>query len=1220
MDDDQFLEAYLNTLEVSEGTEGGDTVTGMATRPYGVKDLLGVNEEDYKDNPRGLAKAVASKNIDELKRMGIDWDNLPASMKFNALDIQFNMGSLNKKAPKYFKAVKAGKYDTAIKESLDAIGAYDPKRKGERPTKGIALRRAMLYNMVADEFNYPKITSINAINQDNPQKSAKVTYNLAEGESIPVTYDTYSLHSTTKPGKVAVSEILGITAQPVTGEDTEDFSEPLPVPSAPKPKPEQPVVPTPQPKPVTPETKTQTDAAFTLDYEDELPDIGDDVPMPDLPATDVAPDTTDAIPPATVDVPEEKNIFERAYDYMFGDDDTPEEIQQREQTRQRLLQSLEMNEGGLASGEIDYSVVDDEYELPTPSDKAREQMKAMGLDAPSILSPRIETRTAEEIAEDRKTLAEVAPITGDILAVKDYPEDISIAKDIIKQGVDEGELSSVLGGVAYAGLSTIGLLPAATGVGAGAKIAKKATKDKLKKELVDEFGTDGATKVVDTVGEASQPVRVTNVVEPKKSVKAYKLFKVDRQGNLYPLFVKMENNKPIELNKWTKAEAGEINQKTGKVKSSLGDLAYRPGFHAGDLPMATHIGGKSGDVKKPNYRPDNQVWAEVEMADDVDWQSVALDRARIKKDGTIDVKTAHITDQLPEGGHYRYKTNPNMTGNWLIGGELKVNRILSDAEVKEINNAAGVADLPRLNELNMNEGGMAMERQMEMFEDGGLMDEGGTVDPLSGNDVPPGSTQEEVRDDIPAQLSEGEFVFPADVVRYIGLEKLMQMRQEAKAGLARMEAMGQMGNSEEAVLPDDIPFDLGDLDMEDEPMEFQVGGLVPNQYGVYQQPSQFASYSQQPYQAPTIPTGQPIQQQPIQAAGFQTLPVQQVPTAPTTVPTFEQLMPTTTGQYDELREYVNEDTGQSMTIPFVDGKPIYPIPQGFTPKPTDQVEAAVPETTTVPTARVAQVSGDDDDRDDGLGPSGGRVGMGGFSDGTGRKQNATIMGVSFDMGEGFIGGAMGAGATALSLATGKPIPAEAKATFTYDNATYTVSGDEYNDLKKSGYTGDLADKIVASLKTESGVRRGTIEYNKETGTFKDKKSGETFQDRDDDNDGIGDILNKSGQSVYNKYNVEDLISGKQKMNQSEKDIASAYNDAQFEAFDFGDDSNDDSGGGAPSGGGRTESAGADWSAGSDFTASEREELGPGSYNAGGLASKKKPKAKKMKQGGMASKK
>jgi len=65
-----------------------------------------------------------------------------------------------------------------------------------------------------------------------------------------------------------------------------------------------------------------------------------------------------------------------------------------------------------------------------------------------------------------------------------------------------------------------------------------------------------------------------------------------------------------------------------------------------------------------------------------------------------------------------------------------------------------------------------MAKQMELFEpvergfeEGGLMDEGGMVDEMSGNEVPPGSLREEVRDDIPAQLSEGEFVFPADVVQ-----------------------------------------------------------------------------------------------------------------------------------------------------------------------------------------------------------------------------------------------------------------------------------------------------------------------------------------------------------------------------------------------------------------------------------------------------------------------
>ena len=121
------------------------------------------------------------------------------------------------------------------------------------------------------------------------------------------------------------------------------------------------------------------------------------------------------------------------------------------------------------------------------------------------------------------------------------------------------------------------------------------------------------------------------------------------------------------------------------------------------------------------------------------------------------------------------------------------------------------------------------------FAEGGLQEEGGETDPVSGNKVPIGSTKEEVRDDIPAMLSEGEFVFPADVVRFIGLEKLMKMRQAAKEGLKKMEAMGQMGNSEEAILPDDIPFSVDDLEMEDDDENVQGfsqgGGYMYNPSG-----------------------------------------------------------------------------------------------------------------------------------------------------------------------------------------------------------------------------------------------------------------------------------------------------------------------------------------------------------------------------------------------------
>ena len=41
-------------------------------------------------------------------------------------------------------------------------------------------------------------------------------------------------------------------------------------------------------------------------------------------------------------------------------------------------------------------------------------------------------------------------------------------------------------------------------------------------------------------------------------------------------------------------------------------------------------------------------------------------------------------------------------------------------------------------------------------------------DPVSGNEVPPGALPSEVRDDIPARLSEGEYVVPADVVKSMG--------------------------------------------------------------------------------------------------------------------------------------------------------------------------------------------------------------------------------------------------------------------------------------------------------------------------------------------------------------------------------------------------------------------------------------------------------------------
>jgi|TARA_R110002126_G_scaffold78530_6_gene195494 hypothetical protein len=109
-----------------------------------------------------------------------------------------------------------------------------------------------------------------------------------------------------------------------------------------------------------------------------------------------------------------------------------------------------------------------------------------------------------------------------------------------------------------------------------------------------------------------------------------------------------------------------------------------------------------------------------------------------------------------------------------------------------------------------------------------LMQEGGLTDGESGNEVPLGSSREEVRDDQPAQLSVGEMVVPADVVRFFGVQFFMSLRDKAKQGYQVMGDMGQLGNSEDleaspdALFSDNLPLDEPSGAMEDE----QEGGVI----------------------------------------------------------------------------------------------------------------------------------------------------------------------------------------------------------------------------------------------------------------------------------------------------------------------------------------------------------------------------------------------------------
>ena len=309
----------------------------------------------------------------------------------------------------------------------------------------------------------------------------------------------------------------------------------------------------------------------------------------------------------------------------------------------------------------------------------------------------------------------------------------------------------------------------------------------------------------------------------------------------------------------------------------------------------------------------------------------------------------------------------------------------------------------KASDFSFNKGGIMYGQQMNMFQEGGitLKDEGGKIEEVSGNKVPLGSTKEEVADDQDAKLSAGEMVLSADVVRYHGVEKIMALRDEAKIGYAKMDAMGQLGNAEEATIPTESifnaggpPFSIVDLEyveadddvdideMDSDVIEAQTGALVP-----LQQPD--ASFSRinpatglpETSAAPesTVPqvltpgapapivTGSaltPTTLSTLTPTGTQTTPQTQLPT-PAPLPTALQFL----GGAQTTNFFINE-IGQVIQIPVVNGRQIYPTPEGFqsydpsNPQPFDpSLERATvtqPEQRQRPTRTVTETGGQPD--------------------------------------------------------------------------------------------------------------------------------------------------------------------------------------------------------------------------------------------------------------------
>ena len=109
---------------------------------------------------------------------------------------------------------------------------------------------------------------------------------------------------------------------------------------------------------------------------------------------------------------------------------------------------------------------------------------------------------------------------------------------------------------------------------------------------------------------------------------------------------------------------------------------------------------------------------------------------------------------------------------------------VSPAE-REVQLALQKNELVDEDEMNLYHGGMPCGCD-DCQEEAGMM----SYDEVSGNPIPLGSTAENVRDDIDANLSSGEYVLPAHVVKYHGLKHIMEMQSEAEMGLMAMHMDG----------------------------------------------------------------------------------------------------------------------------------------------------------------------------------------------------------------------------------------------------------------------------------------------------------------------------------------------------------------------------------------------------------------------------------------------
>lgn len=185
---------------------------------------------------------------------------------------------------------------------------------------------------------------------------------------------------------------------------------------------------------------------------------------------------------------------------------------------------------------------------------------------------------------------------------------------------------------------------------------------------------------------------------PKNTGIGYKVFYRGKDGKLYPPMVANPNGADTPIGVWLNADAAPISgeSKTGRpqvkaggkgTQGGSGQLAYRPGWHLGEIPYALQFNRKDENGDRTLF-PKDFVWAEVEYAADVNYQQEA-EKEGVTENGKYRHSYAGLK-YLPTDGYYRYRTNPNPeTDPWIITGAMKVNRVLTNEEVDALVLQAG---------------------------------------------------------------------------------------------------------------------------------------------------------------------------------------------------------------------------------------------------------------------------------------------------------------------------------------------------------------------------------------------------------------------------------------------------------------------------------------------------------------------------------------------------